>query len=62
MLLHQEADRLGKIIGEKDVLLMGNHGTTTVGSSVALAFDLHYYFEVAAKIQVLAYQTGKSCR
>ncbi|XP_012556601.1 uncharacterized protein LOC100210658 [Hydra vulgaris] len=59
---NDEADRLGKTIGDKDILLMGNHGTTSVGSTVALAFDLHYYFEIAAKVQIMAYQTGKPFR
>lgn len=56
---NQEGERLGKILGDKEVLLMGHHGLATVGKSVPLAFDLHYYFEKAAEIQILAYQSGQ---
>lgn len=41
---------------------MGNHGLTTLGNSVAEAFDMNFYFEKAAQVQVLAYQTGKPLR
>jgi len=57
-----ECDRIASILGDKEVLVMGHHGLLTVGSSIAMAFDLHYYFEQAAKVQILAYQTGKEIR
>jgi len=56
---NEEGDRLGKAIGDKEILVMGNHGLTTVGENVAQAFDAMYYFEKAAQVQILAYQTGK---
>ena len=56
---NQEGERLGRVLGESEVLLMGHHGMATVGKSVAIAFDLHYYFEKAAELQVKAFQTGK---
>jgi len=57
-----ECDRIGQTLADKEVLLMGHHGLLTAADSVALAFDLHYYFEQAAKSQVLAYQTGREMR
>eukprot|EP00111_Clytia_hemisphaerica_P007856 TCONS_00022831-protein len=56
---NQEGERLGRVLGNKEVLMMGHHGLATVGKSVAMAFDLHYYFEKAAEIQVKALQTGQ---
>ena len=41
---------------------MGNHGLLTVGQTIPNAYDLHYYFERAAEVQVLAYSTGKPLR
>merc|ERR550519_1229236 len=57
-----ECDRMAKTLGDKEVLVMGHHGLLTVGQSVAVAFDLHYYFEQAAKVQILAYQTNQELR
>jgi len=57
-----ECQRIIQLLGDKDVLLMGNHGLLTVATTVAEAFHLHYYFEQAAKVQVLAYQTGREIR
>ena len=50
---------MASILGEKSVMLMGHHGLLTVAPSIALAFDLHYYFERAAMSVVKVYQTGK---
>jgi len=57
-----ECDRIAQALGEKEVLLMGHHGLLTAADSVALAFDLHYYFEQAAKVQVLGYQTNREIK
>ena len=35
----------GTLLSTQEVLLMGHHGLLTAADSVALAFDLHYYFE-----------------
>lgn len=59
---NQEGDRLGRVLGNNEVLMMAHHGMATVGKSVAIAFDLHYYFEKAAEFQVKAFQTGKPLR
>jgi ribulose-5-phosphate 4-epimerase/fuculose-1-phosphate aldolase len=49
---NSECDRIARQLGDKEVLVMGHHGLLTVADSVPLAFDLHYYFEQAAKVQV----------
>jgi len=57
-----ECDRIAQTLGDKEVLLMGHHGLLTAAESVAVAFDLHYYFEQAAKVQVLGYQTNREMK
>ena len=54
-----EGERLAKILGEKKILMMGNHGLLTVGESAAEAFDAFYHFERAARTLMLAYGTGQ---
>lgn len=54
-----EGERVaGLLASGKSVLLMGNHGVLVVGSSIAAAFDDLYYFERAARVQLLALATG----
>jgi ribulose-5-phosphate 4-epimerase/fuculose-1-phosphate aldolase len=50
----EERERLVANLGPHNVLLMRNHGVLTVGRTVAEAFILAYYFERAARIQLLA--------
>ena len=38
---------------------MANHGVTTVGASVAQAYDRLYYIERAAQVQIYAMWTGQ---
>ena len=40
--------------------MMQNHGVTTLGTSVAEAWDALYHLERAAKTLVLAYSTGQA--
>src|SRR5262249_12628133 len=44
----EEGERLAKVLGNKTVLFMANHGITTVGQSVADAYNRLYYIERAA--------------
>jgi ribulose-5-phosphate 4-epimerase/fuculose-1-phosphate aldolase len=55
-----EGDRLTKCIGDKSVLLLGNHGVLVVSDSVAQAFDDLYYFERACQTYISVLSTGKS--
>ncbi|MFO1033663.1 MAG: class II aldolase and adducin N-terminal domain-containing protein [Hyphomicrobiales bacterium] len=54
-----EGERLGRLLGNKSIMMMGNHGILVVASTVAEAFDLAYYLERACRNLILAYQTGK---
>jgi ribulose-5-phosphate 4-epimerase/fuculose-1-phosphate aldolase len=38
---------------------MANHGVTTVGATVAQAYDRLYYIERAAQVQIYAMWTGQ---
>jgi len=54
-----EGERLAKIIGNKTVLFMANHGVTTLGVTVAEAYNRLYYLERAAQVQIYAMWTGQ---
>jgi ribulose-5-phosphate 4-epimerase/fuculose-1-phosphate aldolase len=54
-----EGARLAGIIGDKTILFMANHGITTVGDTVAEAYDRLYYVERAAQVQIFAMWTGQ---
>ena len=49
-------------LGEHAALILRNHGTLTVGATVAQAFVEMYYLEKAAKSQLLAQATGLPLR
>ncbi len=61
-LTEAEGNRLAGLLGDKPVLLMGNHGVMVAGPTVAQAFDDLYYFERACETLVTAYATGKELR
>ncbi len=54
-----EGTRISTTLGNHSVLMMGNHGVTTVAATVAEAFDAMYHLERAARTMVLAYSTGQ---
>ncbi len=55
----EEGERLAAAFGVHNVMLMGNHGVTVAGTSVAQAFEDLYYLERACRTIILAYQTGQ---
>src|SRR3954468_1734375 len=57
-----EGDRLARMLGDKRVMFLANHGVIVVGPSVAEAFDLMYYLERACRLQVLARSSQQSFR
>jgi ribulose-5-phosphate 4-epimerase/fuculose-1-phosphate aldolase len=57
-----EGDRLARVLGDKRVLFLANHGVIVVGPTVAEAFDALYYLERACRLQVLARATGLPLR
>lgn len=54
-----EGVRLARALGDSNAMLMGNHGVTVIGESVAQAFEILYFLERASKTMVLAYSTGQ---
>ncbi len=54
-----EGERIAATIGNRSAVMMGNHGVTTMGETVAEAFDAMYHLERAARTMVLAYSTGR---
>lgn len=53
-----EKERLVADMGEKQALILRNHGTLTAAPTVAQAFELMYFLEKACKIQILSQSTG----
>ena len=54
-----EGARLAGVIGDKTILFMANHGISTVGETIADAYDRLYYIERAAQVQIYAMWTGQ---
>ncbi len=54
-----EGERLAAALGNHKTLLMGNHGVTCTGPTVAEAFEDLYFFEKAAQTLLLAYASGQ---
>jgi hypothetical protein len=55
----EEGDRIAALMGNKQIMMLGNHGILVCASTVAEAFDLTYYLERACRNLVMAYQTGR---
>ncbi len=54
-----EGERLAKIMGDKHVMFMKNHGVLVVGDTVAQAYRRLYKLERVCRMQVLAMATGR---
>ena len=50
--VEDEGPRLARVIGDKEILMMGNHGVLSVGHNAAYAFDSLYFLEKACLFQV----------
>ena len=55
-----EGDRIAGKLGNRSILMMGNHGVMVVGRTVGEAFDTLFYLERAAQTQVMAYMTQQT--
>jgi ribulose-5-phosphate 4-epimerase/fuculose-1-phosphate aldolase len=56
----EEGERLARLIGDRHVLFMKNHGVLVVGETVAQAYRRLYKLERVCRAQVLAMGTGKA--
>jgi len=54
-----ERERLVADLGEKNAMILRNHGTLTVGATVAQAFLRMYFLERACEAQVLMLSVGR---
>lgn len=57
-----EKKRLASDLGERNAMILRNHGLLTAGRSVAEAFYLMYHLERACRIQVAALGSGQQLR
>jgi ribulose-5-phosphate 4-epimerase/fuculose-1-phosphate aldolase len=55
----EERDRLVRDLGTKNVMILRNHGTLTVGASIADAFLRMYFLERACEAQVHLLSAGR---
>jgi len=53
-----ERERLVRDLGEKNLMLLRNHGTLAVGESMAVAFSRLYFLERACEAQVAMLSAG----
>ena len=60
--LDDEAERVGRLVGDNPILLMRHHGVMVFGPTVAQAFDDLYYYERACCTYLIALQTGRKVR
>lgn len=49
-----ERERIVKDLGDKNTLILRNHGTLTMGSTCGIAFNRMFFLEQACKTQILA--------
>jgi ribulose-5-phosphate 4-epimerase/fuculose-1-phosphate aldolase len=54
-----EGSRIANAFLDMQVLMMGNHGVSVIGETIAEAFESMYYLEKACKTMMLAYATGQ---
>lgn len=52
-------ERMAQMLGDAEVLFLGNHGVITAAPTVAEAWDDLYFIERVAKTQILAMSTGR---
>jgi ribulose-5-phosphate 4-epimerase/fuculose-1-phosphate aldolase len=56
---NSEGDRIADALGDKSIMVMRGHGVTVVGPTVHDAFDECFIAERNARIQMIAWQTGR---
>ncbi len=54
-----ERSRLAEDLGDKQIMLMRNHGVLALGRTVGEAFVAAYYVERACQFQILAQASGQ---
>lgn len=54
----EECGRLARDLGDRNVMILRNHGVLVCGPSVGDAFTEHYMFQRACEVQIAAQATG----
>ena len=54
-----EGKRLGRVLGNRSIMLMANHGVLIAAPTVAEAWEHMYFLERAAQTMMLAYASGQ---
>lgn len=54
-----EGERIAGMLGNRQTMMMANHGILITGQTVAEAFDLLYYLEKSCQNLILAYSSGQ---
>lgn len=57
-----EGARMARILGDKNILFLANHGVIVLGTSNAEAYDRLYYLERACQVQLYAMWTGRDLK
>jgi len=55
----EEGARLANVLGNRRILMMGNHGVLIAAETIAEAFEDLYFLERACRTLILAYSTGQ---
>ena len=55
----EEGERLARLVGDKPVVFMKNHGVLVIGETVAQAYSRLYMLERVCRAQVLAMSSGE---
>jgi ribulose-5-phosphate 4-epimerase/fuculose-1-phosphate aldolase len=55
----EEGERLARVIGDKQILFMRNHGVIVTGNTIAQAYKRLYKLERVCRTQILAMSTGQ---
>lgn len=55
----EEGERIADVLGDKQILLLANHGVVATGESVSEAYYRLYFLERAATTQMIAMAAGK---
>ena len=54
----EEGERLSRLLGNKRLVVMGNHGVLTAAATPAIAWDLMYHMEIGCRNYMLASASG----
>lgn len=55
----EDGERMADVLGDKQILLLANHGVVATGESVSEAYHRLYFLERAATTQMIAMAAGK---